>query len=349
METGMRVGIDTFSLHPLELDAFGQLDWIAAHGFDGAQFGRLGDDPGKLRDVRARADELGLYSHVSVTSPNPHLSKGTEAALVDRIAAEVARAAACGWRELHSSLGDDATRYRHDVPWPQHLADAARVLSRLAPCLRDHGSRINLEPHGDATTWELARLAEDVGGDVCGVCLDTANVLCFAEDPVAAARRAAPYTHLTHTKDAILYFCGTGVRRQGRPPGEGVLDWETILPILAEHEPELPLSIEDHKWLFDARIFDPSWLAQQPDLTRDELAEFVRLAWTCQEVIERGALPDPEAYEAVPYATQMEARLGAGRDHLRELLSRLGIDEAARRERAEPAAGEIQGQGHDRL
>ena len=69
----MKVGIDTFSLHPLKLGAMAQLDWIHAHGFDGAQFGRLGDDPGQMREVRQRADALGMYSHISVRSPNPQI------------------------------------------------------------------------------------------------------------------------------------------------------------------------------------------------------------------------------------------------------------------------------------
>ena len=57
---------------------------------------------------------------------------------------------------------------------------------------------------------ELVRLVEDVGPDIAGICVDTANVLCHSEDPLLAARRAAPYTHLTHTKDAILYLSDPG-------------------------------------------------------------------------------------------------------------------------------------------
>ena len=54
---------------------------------------------------------------------------------------------------------------------------------------------------------------------LAGVIVLTAACGTAAEHPVDAARRAAPYTHLTHAKDAIIFFCDEGLRRQGRPAG----------------------------------------------------------------------------------------------------------------------------------
>ncbi|HJN16561.1 MAG TPA: sugar phosphate isomerase/epimerase [Armatimonadota bacterium] len=322
----MRVGIDTFTIRELGLDPIQQLDYIRNRGFEGAQFGALGTDVGRLREIRAHADALGLYSHVSVLSPNPYFGETSRAERVQTIRQQIEAAAECGWHELHSLLGGEDTRYRDPVPWPTHLADSSELIRELAPVLRAHGSRIDLETHGEVTTFELVRIAEDVGPDVAGICLDTANVLIFGEDPVAAARRAAPYTHLTHAKDAILYFSDRGVTRQGRPPGEGIVDWGQILPILAEHEPDLPLSIEDHKWLFGAWMFESDWLAEQGDLSRDELAEFVRLAWDCQRRIESGELPPPDEYEEIPYLGQIEDRLASAREYFHGLLARMDCE-----------------------
>jgi len=71
-----------------------------------------------------------------------------------------------------------------------------------------------VETHEEITSFEVARLAEAVGPDVVGVTFDTANVLARAENPMAAARRLAPYTHLSHAKDGILY-CNRSVGRYG--------------------------------------------------------------------------------------------------------------------------------------
>ena len=319
----MQVGLDSYTIHALNMDPFQMLDYTRDRGLAGIQFGGLGSDLGKLKEIRSYADSLGLYTHISVASPNPYLGAGTPDQRLQTIQEQIERAAVCGWHELHTSLGGPQTRYEDDVPWEQHLADSTQMLGELTPCLRAHSSRINLETHGETTTFELVRIAESVGPEVAGICLDTANVLVFGEDPVEAARRAAPYTHLTHTKDAIVYFCDQGIRRQGRPPGQGILDWEQILPILGEHTPDLPLSIEDHKFLFDVAIFEPSWHAEQADLSRQELAEFVRLAWDCQQRIHTGELPDPDAYEAIPFLDQLEERLAYGRDYLLALVGRM--------------------------
>lgn len=326
----MRVGVDTFTLHELRLDPFATLQFLSEHELEGAQFGglrALSDklDGGRLREIRAEADRRGLYTHVSVPTCNPHLVQGPLEDHVAELVREIEAAAAVGWHELHSHLGGGAERYEHPVPWTQHLADSADLIRRLAPVLRGRGSRINLETHGDVTTFELVRLVEDVGPDIAGICLDTANVLCQAEDPVMAARRAAPYTHLTHLKDGITYFIDTGYRRQGRAVGRGCLDWEQILPVLWEHAPDLPLSIEDHKWLFDFHIFEPRWLALHPDLTPEELASVVRLTWQCELRIRAGELEPPEAYEAIPFRDQVQERLHAGRDFLKELIRRRGL------------------------
>jgi sugar phosphate isomerase/epimerase len=277
-----------------------------------------------MRDVRAKADGLGLYCHTSVSSPNPCGYKGSAAELVDRLRGKIERAAACGWRELHSNLGGPEERMGRPAPWVRQLDATRELLAGLAPVLRGHGCRIDLETHGDATTWELVRLADAVGADVVGICLDTANVLLY-EDPVAAARRAAPYTHLTHAKDGLLFLNDRGLMRQGRPPGEGVLDWRQILPILAVHEPELPLSIEDHKWLFDAAFYEASYRATLPDLDAAELAALFRLAWDCEKRLRSGVLPAPAAYEAIPFTEQLESRLASGRDYLKGLVDELGL------------------------
>jgi sugar phosphate isomerase/epimerase len=322
----MRVGLDVFTLSPLGLGPYQVLDWLVGHDLEGVLFGRMegvdpGLDPAALADWRAAAEARGLFTDVSAPTANPCLA-ADPAALAAELTRHIELAAGLGWHELHSTLGDDATRYHHPVRWPEQLRAAADFLRRLGPVLRANASRLNLETHGDATTFELVRLVEDVGPDIVGICLDTANVLCHAEDPVLAARRAAPYVHLTHAKDAALFFSPAGYTRQGKPVGGGILDWKLILAALGEHSPDLRLTIEDHKWLFEFAIYDPWWRRQHPDLTVDELARVVRLVGRCEQRYAEGVWPQPAAYEAVPYVEQLEARVAMGRDHLRAVLGR---------------------------
>lgn len=326
----MRVGLDTFTIRELQLDPFQTLDFIQSHGLQGAQFSVLKSlskslDLGELKAVRQYADDRGLYTHVSSPICNPCLVADPDAhrRIIEE---EIRLAAECGWHELHSSLGAGDERYSHITPWTEQLSLSAKFIRSLGPVLREHGSRINLETHGDTSTFELVRLVEEVGPSIAGICLDTANVLCHAEDPVAAARRAAPYTHMTHIKDAIAVLIPTGYRRQTLPAGKGALDWKVILPILAEYSPDLALSIEDHKWLFDYPIFERDWLSLHPDLTREELARVVQIALRCQERISSGELQDPAEYEKIPFLEELEARIGAGRDYLKGVIKKLGLE-----------------------
>ncbi|MHB1483513.1 MAG: sugar phosphate isomerase/epimerase family protein [Saccharofermentanales bacterium] len=327
----MRVGIDAFTIRELCLDAYETFDYLKKNGFDGVLFGHIHNlsatlDNGRLRDIRDYADGMGLYSEVGIDCCNPYLFSLSPEDQLASISNEIRIAADNGWHELYSSLGGVDERYTHPIAWTKHLKESAEFIKRLKPVLKENGCRIDLETHGDTTTFELVRMIEDVGPDILGICLDTANVLCHAEDPVMAARRAAPYTHMTHAKDGMIFFSENGYTRQGRTPGQGMLDWEKILSALGHFSPELTLSIEDHKWLFEMQIFDEQWIALHPDLTPYELAQVMKMAIKTENKLKNGEFPDVSDYESIPYIEQMEERLNYGRNHLKGLLKKLNLD-----------------------
>lgn len=326
----MRIGIDTFTIRDLNKNPYETLDYIKGLGFEGAQFGGIRSlspslDTGELKALDDYAKSKGMYIYTSVPPLDPYLHGGPYGELKEEIKRQVAAAASVGWKELHTCVNGGDARYSSPEPWSEHIDAAIRLLLDLGGALRDCGCRVNIETHGAETTFDILRIIEAVGEDICGVCLDSANTLVNAEDPVLAAKRVAPYTHLTHLKDGLVYFSQNGIMRQGKPPGQGSVDFEQVLPILGEYSPDLPLSIEDHKWLFEAKIYDADWIRANPDLTPYELGQCVRLAWEGWQKIQEGALPDPETYEAIPYLDQMEERLAIGRDHLRGVLERHGL------------------------
>jgi sugar phosphate isomerase/epimerase len=201
------------------------------------------------------------------------------------------------------------------------LQKSAEFVRSLRPVLAECGSRINLENHGDST-FDLLQVVEAVGEDICGICFDTANTLVNAEDPVLAAKRVAPYTHMSHCKDGLTFFTANGVSRQGKPPGQGVVDFAQIIPILGAYNRDLRLSIEDHKMIFEFRIFDRDWMAKNPKLNSYELGQYVKLAAEAEKRLARGELPGVDEYEAAPFVEEMEQRLTDGAAFLRGLLIR---------------------------
>lgn len=340
----MKVGIEgnhTFNCH--ELGVHRVLELAAEYQLDGVFYKSVLDlspslDPGALREVREHADQLGLYLEAGLGRVNPFntpespyiraLGDGDYRKACERI---IAAGAAIGCTELLAGTGtwkdypgrNAFDRFRTDVTWSDQLVATEKFLQQLAPCLRDHGARINVETHEEITSFEVLRLVESVGPDAVGVTFDTCNVMARCEDPIAAAQRVAHYTHLTHIKDAILYFGPAGLVRQPRACGEGVVDWRTLLAILNEASPNLHLSIEDHRGFMPLEIYDPTWLAAHPDLTAEELAQVVRLATLGEAKLTRGEIAAPDAYDAEPWEEQKLKRLVASRDHLRAVLATL--------------------------
>lgn len=295
------------------------LDRVHTLGFDGVFFRSILDldpnlDPDHLRDLRRRADDYGLYFEVGLGKVNPFNTPETPAIRAlgagdYRLGMElmIRAAHAIGCTELWADTANSQDpswglhkidRFRTDVTWADQLQATERFLNLLAPLLRDLGCRIDLETHEEITTHELVAMIQAIGPDVLGVTLDLANVVIRGEDPLAATGRVAQYVHLTHMRDVIVYFVPDGIERQIRPCGEGVIDWHAVLALLAAHNPELHLSVENISGPNRAHIaiFDPRWRASHPDLSVDELMTLVRHAYETDTRIRRGVIPDPDSY-----------------------------------------------------
>lgn len=322
----MRVGIDSFTIRELKLNAYESFDYVKKLGLDGIQFGGIYElsksgDIGELKEIKQYADSLGMYMETGVAGCNPVTFKRSEDEQRESISRDIRAFAQVGCHELRAVISHYDERYDHPVPWDVHLQKSAEFVRSLRPVLAECGSRINLENHGDST-FDILQVVEAAGEDICGVCFDTANTLVNAEDPVMAAKRVAPYTHMSHLKDGITFFTANGVSRQGKPPGQGVVDFAQIIPILGAYNRDLRLSIEDHKMIFEFRIFDSDWIAKNPKLTPYELGQYVRLAAAAEKKLASGELPGVDEYEATPYAEEMEQRLTDGGQYVRGLLNK---------------------------
>jgi sugar phosphate isomerase/epimerase len=292
-----------------QLGPEGLLDRVHELGFDGVFFRSILDldpalDAQHLRAIRQRADDYGLYLEVGLGKVNPfntaeapairalgrgdyklgmeHMIRAARAIGCTELWADTANSQLAEWG-LHA-----IDRFRTDVTWADQLQATERFLSTLAPLLRSEGCRIDLETHEEITTHELVALVQAIGPDVLGVTLDLANVVLRGEDPLAATRRVAPFVHLTHMRDVILYFIPDGIARQIRPCGEGVIDWQVVLSLL---DPDLNLSVENVSGRNGSPILihDPRWRC---GVAEDELQLLLDHATATEARIKRGAIPD---------------------------------------------------------
>lgn len=292
-----KVGLDAYSLKPLDLDPFELLDWALMNDARGVQFSEpppQSGDRGFLRELRDYAAQNGLYLEWGGGEHIPlDLATGgpKDIAATNRRAAE--QAAFLGVRTVRSCSGG-LMRWKEDaVPTEVLLQEMARGLRGQAAMLKDLGVTLALETHFEFTTFELLRLFDMIGaepGGPFGICLDTMNLLTMLEEPVAATRRALPWVVTTHIKDGALVLGPGGLTSFTAEAGRGLVDFARILEALSTLPREITLSIEDHGGDFAIPIFDPVFLAKFPDLSVPEFADLLSIAARTQERMQRKTL-----------------------------------------------------------
>jgi len=312
----MRVGTDS-SKFPgaAEHGAAWTFERAAALGLDGVFLRSPWElsatlDTGEMREAMQVADAHDLYVQVGIGKVNPFtapelpqvrdVGDGDYLRGLTRLVETVTAlgvhdlwAATCNYQfRYRSILACD--RFRTDVTWTGQLAATARVLDLLAPVLRAHDAHLDLETHEEITSREVVALVERAGPDAYGITFDTANVVVRGEDPVAAARRVAPYVRATHARDVALHRTADGIGRFLLPVGDGVLDWPTIVRVLLDANPDLPVSIEGvvrSRAEMPLWVDDPRWAAADPGMDPDEVDVLRRLTGTYEERALAGTAP----------------------------------------------------------
>lgn len=268
------------------LKATAALRQAAELGLEGLLFNSLFDvsptlDAAEMTAVRAEADRLGLEISSMLGIVNPTLPARSQS-IVDAgggdmqagIERLVTLAAGIGIHDMFFIIGMIEDRFEVDVSWQTQLDGVAELLLRCAPALRRNGSKLLLKTHEEIATAEIVALVERVGSDVLGIAFDPVNVLCRLEDPVAAARRVAPYAAQTYVDDAVVRFQEGGIRRFLAPLGEGFVDWDAIRSILPDHT----VWFEMHAGQFAMPVFDRDWLKRQPPVALEEFAAVLAMA-----------------------------------------------------------------------
>jgi sugar phosphate isomerase/epimerase len=306
-----KVGLDAYSLKPLNLDPFELLDWALMNDACGVQFSEppaQSVDRGFLGELRDYAGQNGLYlewgggQHIPL---DPATGDPRDIAAMNRRVAE--QAALLGVRTVRSCSGG-LMRWKEDsVPTDVLLQEMARDLGGQRALFKDLGVTLAIETHFEFTTFELLRLFNMIGADPggpFGVCLDTMNLLTMLEEPVAATRRVLPWVVTTHIKDGGLALGPGGLTSFTAEAGRGTVDFVRIFEELSALPREVTLSIEDHGGDFAIPIFDPVFLAKFPDLSVPEFADLLGIAARTQELMQSKTLAVldrvrwPEACEA---------------------------------------------------
>ena len=297
-KSAFRVGVDGYSLRPLNLNPFGLLDWVKKNGGDGVQYSEINLPKGRpldkifLRDLSQHARDQGLYLEWGGGQHIPfdlRTGRPVDIFKVNRRAAEQAQTLGLG---AVRSCSGGLMRWTDDSPPTGVLLQAmTQSLRAQKSMLEDLGITLAIETHFEFTTYELLRLFTACGirpGEYLGICLDTMNLLTMLEDPLLATKRVLPWVVMTHIKDGGLLLTDNGLVSFPVEAGKGIVDLEEIIRVLASLDRGLPLSLEDHGGEFLIPIFNPSFLLRFPDLSVVELSRLLSLALESRRLVERG-------------------------------------------------------------
>jgi sugar phosphate isomerase/epimerase len=334
----LKVGLDQNSLNHLPgLKGIQILELARSLGLEGVQFLDICEvspriDRRQLQEVYAHAKQHGMYLEVGLLCINPHqphkklledgggdLLKGLRRHL--EMIAEVS----LGSRSVRCYIGGPGDRLRGRIPWRQQIDDTITVAKGVAPLLRDLSLKLAIENHADLSTYELLEIVSKIGSDVAGICLDTGNTMVAMEEPLAATKRAAPFTVATHLKDAIIVFGDDGLVLSPRSVGQGVLPVAEIIQVLNSANPNIALSIEDYGMLLSVELFNDEYVSSFAEVSPNELAHLVRLARASEQSISEGIVASPLAVERIPWSVRAKERLDASARFVNVVIDQLNF------------------------
>jgi sugar phosphate isomerase/epimerase len=227
-------------------------------------------EPSTLAALRARATALGLMLVI-------------DSAVIDVPTLEqyIPAAAALGARVMRVMLSGVLEGARTTIPggWEAHLNEMIARLRYLRPLAERHGIILAPENHQDATSADLIRICEEVGGDCIGVTLDAVNPLAVGEEPLAFARALGSRIVDVHLKDYVIYPTASGYRLVRCALGEGILDLPALFDLLAEVAPNATCNIELAAiYARHIRLLDDDWWEGFPPRDVREVIPALRLA-----------------------------------------------------------------------
>ncbi len=191
-----------------------------------------------LRQLRAQAEQLGMYLEGMVQLPRNGQTSAFEKSIQDAkdAGAQCVRAAALSGRRYESfaSLAD----------WRKFVGDSRQSIEAALPILEKYKMPLALENHKDWTADQLVELMKSHSTEYLGVCLDFGNNIALLDDPLNVVEMLAPFTIATHVKDMAVAWYDDGFLLSEVVLGQGFLDLPRMLRLIRQSRPATRFSLE---------------------------------------------------------------------------------------------------------
>lgn len=171
-------------------------------------------------------------------------------------------------------------RFRSDPPLDEQIARIIEYAKPIVKVAEEVGITLAFENHLDYRISEIVPIIEAIDSPNLRILFDCGNTMTVIEDPVEAAKLAAPYTVLVHLKDVRVYPWTPGALYVAAifaaPLGRGNVDNYAICKILQEKAPDpknLCLSLENMP--VPPNEDEDLWVVEGIKWAKEHLAEFL--------------------------------------------------------------------------
>jgi sugar phosphate isomerase/epimerase len=279
----VKLGFDNFSIRAFGWKAQQLLEHAASLRLDTILISDLHSyeslDDKHLREVKAKADDLGIEIHagtggVCPTSKRVQKEFGTPE---EHLKLLIRVAKALGSPVARCYLG---TMEDRKGGIDRHIESMVNVLKSVRSHALDAGVKIAVENHaGDMQAWELAGLVEAAGKDFVGVTVDSGNATWALEEPINNLRILGPYAVTSGIRDSMVWEEGSGANVQWTAVGDGCVDMKAYMDEYEKLCPRAPVQLEIISGF--ARpfpCFERSFWEDYPKARAGDFAAFLALA-----------------------------------------------------------------------
>jgi len=281
----IKLGLDNFAVRAMNWKAHALLDYAASLKLDSLFITDLdafeNHEPGYLKEVKAKADDLGIAVFLGTWSicPTSKTFKNKWGTAEEHLALGIRMAKALGSPAIRVVLGSGEDR-KTEGGIEARIADTVKVCKACRSQAVEAGVKVAIENHaGDMQAWELVTLIEAAGKDYVGANMDSGNACWTMEDPLENLLTLAPYVLTTSLRDSMIWESENGAKVQWTAMGEGCVDLKTYFARFVELCPNVAVNIETISgFARELPYLKPEFWSVWPKAKASDFARFVALA-----------------------------------------------------------------------
>jgi len=285
-KTGVKLGYDNFAVRAMNWMVEDHLKYSEKLGIDSLFMSDLDHFKSLkmpyLRDVRKKADDMGIDIHIGTWSicPTSTTFKDKWGTAEEHLRLSIRVAEATGSPVVRVILGNRDDRGTEGGIMAR-IKDTAKVCRACRTQAMDAGIKIAVENHaGDMQADEVVTLIEEAGGtSYMGANLDAGNASWTLEDPLENLEIMGPYAVTTSLRDSAIWTSEKGTTVQWTAMGKGNVDWVKYFDRFKELCPNVPVHIETISG-FNREIpfLEEGFMNLFPDMKASTLSRYLKWA-----------------------------------------------------------------------